>query len=591
MSKANSIVDFAAGLRIFLRDFAAFAGVRGIFTAALVGCGAVLEGLSLVVIVPMLAIVIEPGAPTGRLGRAAAAVFHSLDIETPFGQLTLLLALFGVLMIIRAVIVSRRDVAVAELRTGFIEAQRLRIAERLAATRWDKVVQLRHARIVHSMSDDIQRIGMAASFVLQSGVALAMLLAQCALVFLLAPVLGVVAVAVLGLGTLLFIPVLRRAHFFGGAMSGANLNLLDMTGQFLGGLKLAISQNLQSSFMNEFRQTLGDLNRMQIDYVRQQTNRRLALSTFSAFAAAALVLIGYGVFAVPAPTLITLLLIMSRMIGPVTQIQQGAQQLVHSLPAYSNAKALADELGASPANTDVVAQNLPPPEGPIAFEAVTFTHAEVAEGDVAQGIRGITLSIVAGQFVGLTGPSGGGKTTFADLLVGLYPPQEGQVSVGGRPLQGAVLAAWRDAVSYVSQDAFLFHDTVERNLIWAKPSATADDLWQALELAGAGDLVRRLPLQLKTLVGERGTLLSGGERQRIALARALLRKPRLLMLDEATSAIDVAGEHKILQSLRDLSPRPAIVMVAHRAESLALCERLLRLENGILVEDRTIGHG
>jgi ATP-binding cassette subfamily C protein len=109
-------------------------------------------------------------------------------------------------------------------------------------------------------------------------------------------------------------------------------------------------------------------------------------------------------------------------------------------------------------------------------------------------------------------------------------------------------------------------------------------MWQALDLAGADELVRRMALGLETVMGERGTLVSGGERQRIALARAILRKPRLLVLDKATGAIDVAGERDILERLRVLSPRPTIVIVAHRAESLALCDRVLRFDSGCGVE-------
>ena len=128
-------------------------------------------------------------------------------------------------------------------------------------------------------------------------------------------------------------------------------------------------------------------------------------------------------------------------------------------------------------------------------------------------------------------------------------PQGGRVSVAGTPLEGAVLKAWRDRISYVAQDAFLFHDTVRRNLAWANPAANEQDMWDALDLANAGTLVRGMEHGLDTVVGERGTLMSGGERQRLALARAMLRKPRLLILDEATSAIDIAGEHEILQAL------------------------------------------
>ena len=190
------------------------------------------------------------------------------------------------------------------------------------------------------------------------------------------------------------------------------------------------------------------------------------------------------------------------------------------------------------------------------------------------------LVIEPGECVGMTGASGAGKTTFADLLAGLLTPQGGGISIGGVPLAAAALDAWRAGIAYVAQDAFLFHDSVRRNLAWMAPEASGEAMWRALEIAGAADLVRRMDTGLETVVGERGTLVSGGERQRLALARAVLRAPRVLILDEATSAIDASGERAILQRLRALDPRPMIVLIAHRAESLALCDRVLTLEDG-----------
>lgn len=176
-----------ATLHRFLRDFARFAGSRGIVAIILVGLGAVLEALSLAVIVPLLSIAIGSDISSGRMGRTVTAAFDLFGAEHPAGRLALLLGAFGLLIILRAFILSLRDAHVAALQAGFVEAQRLRIAEYLVAAQWDQIVRLRHARITHLMSGEIQRIGDMTQLMLRSAVLSAMLLAQFSLVLILAP--------------------------------------------------------------------------------------------------------------------------------------------------------------------------------------------------------------------------------------------------------------------------------------------------------------------------------------------------------------------------------------------------------------------
>lgn len=508
----------SADLRDFLRDFAAFAGRSGVFAAILVALGAVLEGLSLLLLVPLLGIVIGSGMPSGHAAGAMLRVFGLFHVASPIAQLTLLLGMFGVLMTLRAVVLARREVAVARLQTGFVEAQRLRIVESLASAPWEQIVRLRHARITQLMSGDILRIGSAAFVLLRCIVALAMLFVQVLLVFLLAPLLAALAVGFLALAAVVFTPIVRRAGIFGAKVAGANLSLLDSTAQFLGGLKLAISQNLQTRFVAEFRRDLNELTARQIAFVRGHSKRRELFSIATALAGGLLVLAGFGIFAIAPATLIALLLVVARMSGPAGQIQQSAVQLAQTLPVYGQVKALVRELAALPRGEPLAVGASALPEGPIALANVSFRYP--GGEDACRGVRDISLTLAPGECLGITGPSGAGKTTLADLLAGLFPPDQGAITVGGQPLDGATLAAWRDRISYVAQDPFLFHDTIRRNLAWGasstdKPASEAE-LWEGLRVAGADAAVRDMAMGLDTLAGERGTLMSGGERQRIA---------------------------------------------------------------------------
>jgi ABC-type multidrug transport system fused ATPase/permease subunit len=565
-----------------VRDYWRFAGRKGVMAVVFVGLGAVLEGAGLVLLIPILAVAIRTGAKNNWALKAAFQAFDAVGLHSRFQRLSFLLASFALLMILRALVISVRDVTLARLQVGFVESQRAMITRRLAQARWEVVSRLRHARITHLMGGDIQKIGAASSTLVQSGISIVMLTSQCVLAFALSPLLATFTVVVLAIGAVTMAPVLRRAFALGTYVTGANLKLMNTTVQFLNGLKLAVSQDLQDSFVAEFEETLNSVTARQIEITRRQTNRRLVLSTLSAFVGALVVLVGFGFMNVEPAVLMTVLFVLARINGPATQLQQGAQTFVQCLPAYHKVKELESEL-AQAASNDVPAAGADrrPLEGPIVFRGVGFRHADVDDETLsAATLRDLDLTIEPGVFLGVTGPSGAGKTTFADLLAGLFAPRSGQIRVGGVPLRGAALGAWRRQISYVSQDPFLFHDTIRRNLLWGAPSSTEEELWGALRLAGADGLVRRMELGLETVVGERGALVSGGERQRLAMARAVLRKPRLLILDEATNAIDIAGERELFARLSGLKPRPTVVVIAHRIESLSLCDRVLVLEDG-----------
>jgi ABC-type multidrug transport system fused ATPase/permease subunit len=189
-----------------------------------------------------------------------------------------------------------------------------------------------------------------------------------------------------------------------------------------------------------------------------------------------------------------------------------------------------------------------------------------------------------GEMVALVGPSGAGKTSIANLICRFYDPIQGNVTVDGHNLRDIKLASLRRQVAVVLQDSFLFNNTVAQNLLYGKPDATEDELMAAARTANADDFISKLPKCFDTELGERGVKLSGGQKQRLALARAILADPKILILDEATSSVDAEAESLIQQALeRVLKGRTALV-IAHRLSTIRNADKILVLDSGRIVE-------
>lgn len=191
----------------------------------------------------------------------------------------------------------------------------------------------------------------------------------------------------------------------------------------------------------------------------------------------------------------------------------------------------------------------------------------------------VDVEIPAGAVTALTGPSGSGKTTLLDLVSGLLQPDEGKVFVDGVPLEELDLTAWRQNIGYVSQEAFILHANVRLNVTLGDPSCSDQDVERALRLAHAWDFVKALPDGIDSELGERGALLSGGQRQRIALARALARRPKLVILDEVTAPLDAEGELAIWETVRKLKGETTVLAISHRPALFDIADRIYRIRD------------
>jgi len=232
------------------------------------------------------------------------------------------------------------------------------------------------------------------------------------------------------------------------------------------------------------------------------------------------------------------------------------------------------EVGDAP---DAVA--LPAIQGKLVFDAVTFRYGT---GD--QVLHDIAFEMAPGEMVALVGPSGAGKTSIANLICRFYDPNQGQITIDGNDLRQIKLSSLRQQVAVVLQDSFLFNNSVVENLLYGKPDADREELIQAARAANAHEFIMQLPEGYDTEIGERGVKLSGGQKQRLALARAILADPRILILDEATSSVDAEAEFLIQQALERVLEGRTSLVIAHRLSTVRNADKIIVLDQGRIVE-------
>jgi ABC-type multidrug transport system fused ATPase/permease subunit len=231
--------------------------------------------------------------------------------------------------------------------------------------------------------------------------------------------------------------------------------------------------------------------------------------------------------------------------------------------------------------------SLPPDQvlhGNIRFDALSFHYPTRTETEV---LKQISVTIKPDTLVALVGPSGAGKSTFVSLLLRLYEPTQGHILFDERDNQGIPISALRSQMAIVPQDIFLFGGTIRENIAYGKTGSTEEMIIEAARKANAWDFISQFPEGLDTLVGERGTQLSGGQRQRIAIARAVLKDPKILILDEATSSLDSESERLVQDALEKLMKGRTSIVIAHRLSTIRQADNILVLENGRIIEQGT----
>ncbi len=298
-------------------------------------------------------------------------------------------------------------------------------------------------------------------------------------------------------------------------------------------------------------------------------------------------------------TLLALATLLLRLLGPLQGLSNVRIDVMTALVSFERVFEVLDLPATVAEKPDAV--QLPRTAGAVEFDVVRFrypradevslasleTVARAEQGQSGEVLKGVSFTAEAGQMVALVGPSGAGKSTITHLVARLYDVGSGTVRVGGYDVRDVTLDSLEDVIGYVTQDAYMFHDTIRANLLYARPDADDADLWRALDSARIRDLVASLPDGLDTVVGDRGYRLSGGERQRLAIARLLLKAPPIVVLDEATAHLDSESEQAVQQALDNALQGRTSIVIAHRLSTIRNADQILVVEDGRIVQRGT----
>lgn len=529
---------------------------------------AVTEGAGLLLIIPML----------GLLGLSddqqnSALVSKVLDgitaVGIPFNLKTILILYVGIIAFY-AVVKYIQSVLTMKLSLKFVQELRLDSYKNIARSQWGFFSSQRLSELSTHLVSQMQTLGRGYNQLVTLSTTVALLIIYLVIAMDVSVTLSAITMA--GMVVLLSVSTLvnRGSYKSGDREQGFAKKIHRLIIEGLGGIKTAKIYQREEALINDFNKTLDGLAHNMLRFGKINGRVTTFLTIGGAIWIALMVYIAVSL-EIGTDKIIIMALIFSRIHPVVLRLYKGFIMTSNILPAY---KSVSNFNHLTQSVQDIPTVNAAPKvhlTKEFELESVTFAYGE------NEIFKDFSIRIPAGSITLLKGPSGAGKSTLIDLIIGLLEPSAGSRKIDGKPLTREYMMGFQQQIAYVEQTPFFFHDTIRQNLLFAKESATDQEMIDCLKKAAAYEFVMALPNQLDTQMGDRGLLLSGGEKQRLALARALLRAPQLMLLDEATNALDEENEKKVFDTLIEMKGKVTIIIVSHKQEIPLPIDQVIRV--------------
>jgi ATP-binding cassette subfamily C protein len=545
----------------------------------------VADGIGMVLLIPML----ESAGIVGSYGgdgssfidRAFRGVFSWIGISPTFAHIAVaLIVLFG----LQSALVTLQSWMVVSIQKKYLASWQIRLFDRFISMRWSCFIAHKSGELVNYMLVESPRVSAAFFAIMQLLVALVIMCVYLVVALLASWRMTLYLLAASVPLFLMLWPVRSAVRRFGDEFGPINARLATTLNEFVSGAKVIKVNAGERRAKAWMAAQIDELCTNQIWSAFLPSTYR-SVFEFGAI----LVILGafyYGLNAreVGPAQLLLLVGLVARLLPRMMQMQVYYSSLHLALPGYAILDDVVRRFAENRERLAISSSNIRyEPESPIEICARELT---VKYGD-RPVLNGASFVIRPKQVVGFVGPSGGGKTTLIDSILGLTETFAGKITVGGVPLEEMDIARWRRSVGYVSQESFLFHDTIANNIRWNAPDASMESVEAAARAVGLAEVIAGLPDRYDTIVGDRGAALSGGQRQRICIARALVHRPALLILDEATSALDTLSEQAVVRMLESLRSQVTVAVVAHRLNAVRGADYIYVLDQGRIVEEGT----